>query len=104
MNGMFEFNITRMLAFIEAHRAQFAQEPVPLSDLPDYGDANLNEETIRAADLSRPILQAEISPGRFNVIDGYHRIARARREHASSLPGYRIFCAPRDISHVHVGV
>jgi len=91
-NGVFEFNISRLIAFIDAHPGHFALESVPVCDLPCYGDDNLDEETIRGADLSRPILQAEIAPDHFGVIDGHHRIARARREKVQSLPTYRIPC------------
>jgi len=91
-NGVFTFNITRLVAFIEAHPEQSRLESIALSDIPDYGAANLNEETIRSADLSRPIIQAEISPGLFNVTDGHHRIARARRERVEDLPAYRVRC------------
>jgi hypothetical protein len=62
-NGIFEFNITRLLAFIDT-----------------------------CADLSRPILLAEIAPGRFNVIDGNQRLARARREILQLVPARRVRC------------
>lgn len=91
-NGIFEFNITRLLCFIEAHREQFAVELFPVSDIPEYGSKQVNEETICAADLSRPILRAEIAPSRFNVIDGHHRVTRARRESVAFLPALTIHC------------
>ncbi len=68
-NGIFEFNITRLLAFIDTCPEQFPIESVLVDDLAGYGGSNLNEEAVRNADLSRPILLAEIAPGRFNVID-----------------------------------
>jgi hypothetical protein len=89
-NGIFEFNITRLLSFIEVHPEQFPVQLVPLTTIPDYGSRHLDEETIRAADLSRPILLAEIAPGCFNVIDGHHRVARARKEAVSDLPARTI--------------
>lgn len=91
-NGIFEFNITRLLAFVEAHRERFPIERVEVDDIPDYGDADLDEDTIRTADLARPILLAEISPGLFNVIDGHHRLAKARRQEVKTLPAHRIGC------------
>ncbi len=36
--------------------------------------------------VSRPILLAEIAPGLYNVIDGDHRLARARRDSAQTVP------------------
>ena len=92
-NGTFVFNITRLLAFVETHPHAFPVGSVSLADIPDYGGADrLDAEAIRNADLRRPILLAEISPGHYNVIDGHHRIARARRERAGVLPAVRIRC------------
>jgi hypothetical protein len=54
--------------------------------------ARKNEGTVRTAELSRPILLAEIAPGRFNVIDGNHRLARARRESVQMVPARRVRC------------
>jgi len=89
-NGIFEFNVTRLLAFIEAHAEQFPIEFVKLTDIPDYDGEHLDEETVRTANLSRPILQAEIAPDRFNVIDGNHRLGKARREGVQTLPAYKV--------------
>src|SRR6266404_6308132 len=92
-NGIFEFNVTRLLAFVQEHTDRFHVEQVELSEFPDYGNSpHLNEEAVRLADLSRPILVAEIAPGRYSVIDGNHRLAKARRQGAAALPAYRIQC------------
>ena len=92
-NGIFVFNITRLLAFIEAHPHAFPVGSVALADLPDYAGADcLDAEAIPNADLRRPILLAEISPHSYNVIDGHHRIARARREGSATLPTVSIRC------------
>jgi hypothetical protein len=92
-NGIFEFNITRLLAFVQEHADRLHVEQVELSVCPDYGNSpHLNEEAVRLADLSRPILLAEIAPGRYSVIDGNHRLAKARRQGAAALPAYRLQC------------
>ena len=89
-NGIFEFNITKMLAFIKSNPEKFAVELVPLEELgSSFGD--LNESTIEKAELSSPIILAEISPGRFNVIDGHHRAEKARRVGATNVPAYRVY-------------
>src|SRR5271166_2660941 len=77
-NGIFEFNITRLMAFVGAHPDRFPIEAVTVASTPNYGDSRLDQSTIAAADFSRPVLFAEIAPGRFNLIDGNHRMARAR--------------------------
>src|SRR6266480_6422235 len=91
-NGIFEFNISRLLAFIHTHLGRFPVEPVALVDIPNYGDADLDDAAIGSADLSRPILLAEIAPGRYNVIDGHHRIAKARLEGVLTLTCHRLRC------------
>jgi ParB-like nuclease domain len=91
-NGIFEFNVSRLLSFIDAHVDRFPIEFIAVADIPDYGGAGLDEESVRSADLSRPILMAEIPPGRYNVIDGHHRIAKARRVGEPSVPARKIRC------------
>jgi len=91
-NGIFEFNITRILAFLDADTARFPIEVIEVAAIADYGGRNRHEATIRAANLSRPILLAEIAPGRYNLIDGNHRIAKARRDGVASIPARKIGC------------
>ena len=93
LNGIFEFNITRLLAFIDTQPQQWAPQPVELAQIPQHGDdSHLDPDAIAAADLSRPILLAEISPGLYNVIDGNHRLSKARREAARTILAHRISC------------
>ena len=94
-NGIFVFNITRLLAFIKAtlYPEQYPVEFVPLEEIPRYDDGSrLNPETVRTADLSRPIVLAEISPGLYNVIDGNHRLGKARQDGVRTIPAYRVRC------------
>ena len=89
-NGIFEFNVTKMLAFIEANPDKFPVEEAEVQRLQVFTPDTLDEETIRHADLSKPVLLAEISPGRFNVIDGNHRVERAVREGLKTISARRI--------------
>lgn len=91
-NGIFEFNITRLLSFIEVNVDRFPIERVGVADIPNFESERLDQETISSADLLRPILLAEISPGRFNLIDGHHRVAKASREGVRTLPARRVAC------------
>jgi len=92
LNGIFEFNVTRLLDYVCA-APRFRAELVALRNMPYAGtSANLNELTIRTADLSRPVILAEIAPGQYNLIDGHHRAARARREGVETIPAYRVPC------------
>jgi hypothetical protein len=92
-NAIFVFNITRLLAFIETQAERFPVESIELADIPDYAnDESLDQEAIDAADTLRPILMAEIAPGRYNLIHGHDRVAHARREGARTLPAYKVRC------------
>ncbi len=77
------------LAFIDTCPEQFPIESVLVDDFADYGGSDLKEETVRNADLSRPILLAEIAPGRCNVIDGNHRLARVPEPGAKVYKRFR---------------
>jgi hypothetical protein len=67
-----------------------------VADIPDYGSARLDEAAIGSPDLSRPVLLAEIAPGRHNLIDGHHRVAKARRDGVPTVHARRIAC-PRHV-------
>jgi len=92
-NGIFEFNITHLLGLITAHPERFPIEAVELMAIPKYGsDGELDEAAVQAADLSRPILLAEIAPGLYNLVDGHHRVAKARRQLAGTIAAHRVRC------------
>lgn len=92
-NGIFEFNISRVIAFISTHPERFPTEIVALSGIPDYGSSEgLEDAAVQAADLSRPVLLAEIAPARFSLIDGHHRMAKARRMLSSTITAHRVRC------------
>lgn len=90
-NGIFEFNISKLTAFIQSNPGQFFPEEVEVQSLHKFTANNLNELTIKAANLSEPIILAEISPGRFNVIDGHHRLEKAYRNDVSKISAYRVY-------------
>ena len=90
-NGIFVFNITALLAFLDGSPDDFPIVSVAVADIPHFG-APKDEQSIEDADLTRPILFAEIAPGRYNLIDGHHRVAKARRKQMLELPARRVAC------------
>ena len=88
-NGIFVFNITKLLAHIGANASEFPIENVLVGTL-GITSSNLDDAAVLKADLGTPIILAEIAPGRFNIIDGNHRVERARREGAVTLPARRV--------------
>lgn len=104
-NGIFAFNITRLIEHIEGHPEDYKQIEI---DVPTYFDPrpsfNLNEDYVEQADLERPLILAEIAPDRlemgmrgserdlyargYNLLDGHHRLAKARKHGIQTLPAY----------------
>ena len=52
--------------------------------------STITESHVDTVDISKPVILAEISPGRFNLIDGNHRVEKARRQGVESLPAFRL--------------
>jgi hypothetical protein len=92
-NGIFEFNITKLIAFIASNAEDFPVEQLDVSSLVDVPNIYLNEETILEANLSNSIILAEFDPGRFNVIDGNHRVEKANRANLEKILAYRVTVA-----------
>ena len=89
-SGIFVFNVTKLMAYIESNPDVFSTEEVAIETLGASSSAGLSETTNRITDLSIPIIMAEISPERFSVIDGNHRVEKARRAGAKTLLVYRL--------------
>ena len=88
-NGIFKFNITKMLECIEKNPDDVTLEEVAVSDF-CKGFSSINESHMDSVVISRPVILAEISPGRYNLIDGNHRMEKARRLGVMSILAYRL--------------
>lgn len=88
-NGTFVFNVTRILAHLTRHPNHAELVPVAVDSFPRWSDC-LDDAHVEAADLTRPIVLAEIAPGSYNVIDGHHRLEKARRQGVDTLPAFRL--------------
>jgi len=88
-NGIFEFNITEILKFIQKNPDIITLEEVTVRDF-FHSFSSINESHMESVDISQPVLLAEISPGRYNVIDGNHRMEKARRMGVNSMPAYKL--------------
>ena len=90
-NGIFEFNITKLLEFINVNQDIFQPAEVEVNAVrKTYSLSNLNELTIQSANVSKPIILAEISPDMFNVIDGHHRLEKAYRDGVIKILAYKV--------------
>lgn len=50
----------------------------------------VNESYVDSVDVSRPVVLAEISPGRYELIDGHHRMEKARRTGIKSVRAHKL--------------
>ncbi len=88
-NGIFVFNITRMLEHIQNNTAEISIAEMAVRDI-YLGFSNLNEDHIESVDISRPVVFAEIAPGQYNLIDGHHRVEKARRLGKDTVRAYKL--------------
>ena len=89
VNGIFEFNITRMIEYIRIHPEIFIPEKVCVSEF--YNDFSvIDEEYIDSVIIEEPVILAEIAPGRYNLIDGNHRMEKAKRLGYKDIMAYKL--------------
>ena len=88
-NGIFEFNITRMLDWIAANPDAIALVDLDVDDS-STAFSEINESHVDSVDISRPGILAEIAPGQYGLIDGNHRAEKARRLGVATIPAYRL--------------
>lgn len=86
-NGIFVFNITKMTDYIQING--FQCEEIQVKDYRSH--SKFNEEHLPTVDVTKPVIVAEISPGRYNVIDGNHRLEKARRLGMEKILAYTLY-------------
>lgn len=89
LNGIFEFNITKIISHVQKNPDCFPLEEVVVKDVYN-GFSSVNESHMEHVDISRPIILAEIAPDRYNVIDGNHRLEKAHRMGIKTVQSYRL--------------
>ena len=98
-NGIFNYNISRMIKDLQNHELSndnksflnsVFKAPVSVSEAikRSYGGRELQEKHIDQADITRPLIYVEIAPDGYNLIDGNHRLAKAKRDGIDTLEAY----------------
>ncbi len=83
-NGIFEFNITKILEHLQRKPGFIVSGDIAVSDFSnDF--SSIDESHVESTDISTPVILAEIPPGRYNLIDGNHRMEKARRMGVKTL-------------------
>jgi len=90
-NGIFNFNISKMLEHITTGKLDAKEEIINVSEwVKKHFHGSVNEEHMPTVDITKPVLQAEIRPGVFEIIDGNHRIEKACRNDVKFVNSYKL--------------
>lgn len=88
-NGIFTFNISKMMSYLESEKSAIKPNDVTISSLPS-GFSRLNEAHIDSVDLTIPVIIVEIAPNQYNLIDGNHRVEKAKRNNVTTIGCYKL--------------
>jgi hypothetical protein len=89
VNGIFEFNITMMIEHIKSNPETFTPVTVSVSEFYNYFSV-IDEEYIDSIIIDEPVIFAEIAPDRYNLIDGNHRMEKAKRLGYKDIMAYKL--------------
>ncbi len=89
-NGIFQFNISRILEHIANGNLSPEFEELEVRKWRPSLSGVINEAHLPSVDCSHTVILAEISPGRYNIIDGHHRIEKALRTNIPLVPAYKL--------------
>ena len=78
-----------MIEYIQKNTDDIVLEEVAVGDFPKEL-SSINEPHVDSVDISEPVILAEISPGRYNLIDGNHRMEKARRLGIKNIQAYKL--------------
>jgi len=88
-NGIFVFNITKLIEYIEKNPNEIDLVKVEVADF-SRSFSSIDESHVDSVEVSRPVILAEITPGHYNLIDGNHRMEKARKMRTKSIFAYKL--------------
>ncbi|MFW6009562.1 MAG: hypothetical protein ACOCP8_09900 [archaeon] len=90
-NGIFNFNISKILNDINCGTLEVEKEKINISEwFKTHMHGVINESHISSVDITRPVLQAEIRLGKFEIIYGNHRIEKEYRNNIKTINSYKL--------------
>ncbi len=87
-NGIFVFNITKMIKYIQDNPSDFTIEEIAVSEISSF--TSIDPSKLESIRFGLPVILAEISPGQYNLIDGHHRIEKARQIGKKNILAYKL--------------
>ena len=92
-NGIFNFSISRIMEDIESGKLIPRYEKINVQEwFKTHWRGTINEEHLPTVDVTRPILQAQIRPDIYVVIDGNHRLEKDFRDGIEYIESFKL-CA-----------
>ncbi len=88
-NGIFVFNVTKMIEYLKKKSNEVDLIEAEVGDFPKIF-SSIDESHVDSVDVSQPVILSEIAPGHYNLIDGNHRMEKARRMGAKSILAYKL--------------
>ena len=88
----FKINITGILEHIKNGSLMPIEERIDVSKWMSshFRNGTLHESHLLNVDLSKPVIQAEVRPEHFELIDGNHRIIKALRQGVKYIDSYKL--------------
>lgn len=93
-NGIFKFFISKILEDIKNGDFKPKMERINIEKWRKLHLKNtdfLDENHLKIANTRKPIIQAEIRIGKFEIIDGNHRFEKAFRDGKKTINSYKIY-------------
>ena len=88
-NGFFVFNISKLSAYLQSDDSDVLLEEVQTNTFPAEF-STINENHLNSVSLEQPVIIVKIAPQSYNLIDGHHRMEKARRSGVDKLPCYKL--------------
>jgi len=89
--GIFELNISRMIEDIESGKVHVEKEDIHVEEwFNKHCRSSVNEDYLPMVANSKPVIQAEIRPGMYEIIDGHHRLEKSFREGIKTVKSYKL--------------
>lgn len=90
-NGVFNFSISRIIEHISSHQLDAGKEKINVKEwFKSHFHGSVNKEHLLTVDVTKPVIQAEIRPGIYEIIDGNHRMERAYRQKIEFIDSYKL--------------
>lgn len=90
-NGIFNFSISRILEHILSGELEVKKEQLNIKKwFKTHFRGSVNEDHLLTVDVTKPVVQAEIRPDMFEIIDGNHRMEKAYRDGLETIDSYKI--------------